>query len=100
MKRMISWNVNGIRACVGKGFLDAFAALDADIFCLQETKVQEGQLDLAPEGYHCYWNYAEKKGYSGTAIFTKEEPIAVFCGMDIQKHDTEGRLITLEFPDF
>ena len=100
MKRMISWNVNGIRACVGKGFLDAFAALDADIFCLQETKVQEGQLDLAPEGYHCYWNYAEKKGYSGTAIFTKEEPIAVFCGMDIQKHDTEGRLIMLEFPDF
>ena len=100
MKRMISWNVNGIRACVGKGFLDAFAALDADIFCLQETKVQEGQLDLAPEGYHCYWNYAEKKGYSGTAIFTKEEPIAVFCGMDIQKHDTEGRLITLEFPGF
>ena len=100
MKRMISWNVNGIRACVGKGFLESFAALDADIFCLQETKVQEGQLDLAPEGYHCYWNYAEKKGYSGTAIFTKEEPIAVFCGMDIQKHDTEGRLITLEFPDF
>ena len=97
---MISWNVNGIRACVGKGFLESFAALDADIFCLQETKVQEGQLDLAPEGYHCYWNYAEKKGYSGTAIFTKEEPIAVFCGMDIQKHDTEGRLITLEFPDF
>lgn len=100
MKRMISWNVNGIRACVGKGFLDAFASLDADIFCLQETKVQEGQLDLAPAGYHCYWNYAEKKGYSGTAIFTKEEPIAVFCGMDIQKHDTEGRLITLEFPDY
>ncbi len=100
MKRMISWNVNGIRACVSKGFLESFAALDADIFCLQETKVQEGQLDLAPEGYHCYWNYAEKKGYSGTAIFTKEKPIAVFCGMDIQKHDTEGRLITLEFPDF
>ena len=100
MKRMISWNVNGIRACVGKGFLDAFAALDADIFCLQETKLQEGQIDFAPAGYHCYWNYAEKKGYSGTAIFTKEEPIAVFCGMDIQKHDTEGRLITLEFPDF
>ena len=97
---MISWNVNGIRACVSKGFLESFAALDADIFCLQETKVQEGQLDLAPEGYHCYWNYAEKKGYSGTAIFTKEKPIAVFCGMDIQKHDTEGRLITLEFAHF
>ncbi len=100
MKRMISWNVNGIRACVGKGFLDAFASLDADIFCLQETKLQQGQIDLCPEGYHCYWNYAEKKGYSGTAIFTREEPIAVFNGMDIQKHDTEGRLITLEFPTF
>jgi exodeoxyribonuclease-3 len=97
---MISWNVNGIRACVGKGFLDAFASLDADIFCLQETKLQQGQIDLCPEGYHCYWNYAEKKGYSGTAIFTREEPIAVFNGMDIQKHDTEGRLITLEFPTF
>ena len=100
MKKMISWNVNGIRACVGKGFLDAFAALDADLFCLQETKLQPGQLDLAPAGYHCYWNYAEKKGYSGTAIFTKEEPLAVFCGMDIPAHDTEGRLITLEFNDF
>ena len=100
MKRMISWNVNGIRACVQKGFLESFALLDADIFCLQETKLQDGQLDLAPEGYHCYWNYAEKKGYSGTAIFTKEEPLAVFNGMDIQKHDTEGRLITLEFPTY
>ena len=100
MKRMISWNVNGIRACMQKSFPEAFAALDADIFCLQETKLQAGQLDFAPAGYHCYWNYAEKKGYSGTAIFTKEEPIAVFCGMDIQKHDTEGRLITLEFPTY
>lgn len=100
MKKMISWNVNGIRACVQKGFMESFAALDADLFCLQETKLQAGQIDLAPEGYHAYWNYAEKKGYSGTAIFTKEEPIAVFNGMDIQKHDTEGRLITLEFENF
>ena len=100
MKKMVSWNVNGIRACVQKGFMDSFAALDADIFCLQETKLQAGQIDLAPEGYHAYWNYAEKKGYSGTAIFTKEKPIAVFNGMDIQKHDTEGRLITLEFEKF
>ena len=100
MKRMISWNVNGIRACMNKGFAESFAALDADIFCLQETKLQQGQIDLCPEGYHCYWNYAEKKGYSGTAIFTKEEPLAVFNGMDIQKHDTEGRLITLEFPTY
>ncbi len=100
MKRMISWNVNGIRACMNKDFLASFAALNADIFCLQETKVQPGQIDFAPEGYHCYWNYAEKKGYSGTAIFTKEEPLAVFYGMDKPQHDTEGRLITLEFPAF
>ena len=100
MKRMISWNVNGIRACMNKDFLASFAALDADIFCLQETKVQPGQIDFAPAGYHCYWNYAEKKGYSGTAIFTKEEPLAVFYGMDKPQHDTEGRLITLEFPSF
>ena len=100
MKRMISWNVNGIRACMNKDFAASFAALDADIFCLQETKVQPGQIDFAPEGYHCYWNYAEKKGYSGTAIFTKEEPLAVFYGMDKPQHDTEGRLITLEFPAF
>jgi len=100
MKRMISWNVNGIRACMNKDFLASFAALDADIFCLQETKVQPGQIDFAPAGYHCYWNYAEKKGYSGTAIFTKEEPLAVFYGMDNPQHDTEGRLITLEFPSF
>ncbi len=100
MKKFISWNVNGIRACVTKGFLDAFAALDADIFCLQETKLQAGQIDLPLEGYHQYWNYAEKKGYSGTAIFTKQEPISVFLGMDKAEHDTEGRLITLEFENF
>lgn len=100
MKKMISWNVNGIRACVQKGFIDSFNSLDADIFCLQETKLQAGQIDLPLEGYHQYWNYAEKKGYSGTAVFTKEEPIAVFNGMDIAEHDTEGRLITLEFENY
>ena len=100
MKKMISWNVNGIRACVKKGFIDEFKKLDADIFCLQETKLQEGQIELELDGYHQYWNYAERKGYSGTAIFTKEEPISVFYGMDIQRHDTEGRLITLEFENF
>lgn len=100
MKKLISWNVNGIRACVQKGFLDSFKALDADIFCLQETKLQEGQINLELDGYYQYWNYAEKKGYSGTAIFTKEKPIAVFNGMDIAEHDTEGRLITLEFESF
>ncbi len=100
MKRFISWNVNGIRACVTKGFLDSFNSLNADIFCLQETKLQQGQIELDLPGYHQYWNYAEKKGYSGTAIFTKEEPIAVFYGLDIPRHDTEGRVITLEFPNF
>jgi len=100
MKKMISWNVNGIRACVQKGFVDAFRSLNADIFCLQETKLQAGQIELELEGYHQYWNYAEKKGYSGTAIFTKEEPISVFYGLDIPRHDTEGRLITLEFEKF
>lgn len=100
VKKFISWNVNGIRACVTKGFLESFTELDADIFCLQETKLQEGQIDMHLEGYHQYWNYAEKKGYSGTAIFTKEEPISVFYGMDIPEHDAEGRLITLEFSDF
>lgn len=100
MKKFISWNVNGIRACVTKGFLDSFKELDADIFCLQETKLQQGQIELELEGYHQYWNYAEKKGYSGTAVFTKEEPISVFYGMDKAEHDTEGRLITLEFPEF
>ncbi|MBQ9913102.1 MAG: exodeoxyribonuclease III [Clostridia bacterium] len=100
MKKFVSWNVNGLRACVTKGFPDSFRELNADIFCLQETKLQQGQIDLPLEGYHQYWNYAEKKGYSGTAVFTKEEPISVFYGMDKAEHDTEGRLITLEFPDF
>ena len=100
MKKFISWNVNGIRACVQKGFMESFAALDADIFCLQETKLQAGQIELDLPGYHQYWNYAEKKGYSGTAVFSKEEPISVFLGMDKAEHDTEGRLITLEFENF
>ena len=100
MKRFISWNVNGIRACLKKDFLDSFNALDADIFSLQETKLQAGQLDLDLPGYHQYWNYAEKKGYSGTAVFTKEEPLSVFYGIDSPDHDAEGRAITLEFPDF
>lgn len=98
--KLISWNVNGIRACLQKGFLDYFQAEDADIFCIQESKVQEGQVELPLEGYHQYWNYAVKKGYSGTAIFTKEEPLSVSYGMGIEKHDQEGRLITLEFPEF
>lgn len=98
--KFISWNVNGLRACVGKGFKDFFDSIDADIFCLQETKLQEGQIDFAPEGYHSYWNYAEKKGYSGTAIFTKQEPLSVTYGMGIEEHDKEGRLITLEFENF
>lgn len=99
-KRLVSWNVNGIRACLGKGFAEAFAVLDADILCLQETKVQAGQVDFAPEGYRCYWNYAERKGYSGTAVFSREEPVSVAYGMDIPEHDREGRVITLEFADF
>lgn len=98
--KLISWNVNGLRACVGKGFLDFFNEVDADIFCVQETKLQEGQIDLDLQGYHQYWNYAEKKGYSGTAVFTKVEPIAVFYGIDIDEHDKEGRVITLEYDDF
>ncbi|MBQ5995219.1 MAG: exodeoxyribonuclease III [Clostridia bacterium] len=100
MKKFISWNVNGIRACMNKGFTEAFDSLDADIFCLQETKVQPGQIDFAPEGYHCYWNYAEKKGYSGTAIFSKEEPLGVHYGINQPFYDNEGRVITLEFNDF
>lgn len=100
MKKMISWNVNGIRACVQKGFLDAFKELDADLFCLQETKLQEGQIELSLEGYHQYWNYAERKGYSGTAVFSREEPISVKYGLGIDRHDTEGRLITLEFENY
>lgn len=98
--KFISWNVNGLRACVGKGFLDFFKEADADIFCLQETKLQAGQIDLDLPGYHQYWNYAEKKGYSGTAIFAKEEPLSVSYGIGIEEHDHEGRVITLEYPDF
>ena len=98
--KFISWNVNGLRACADKGFADAFKALDADFFCLQETKMQEGQLDLNFDGYRSYWNYAEKKGYSGTAIYTKHEPVAVTYGLGIDEHDHEGRVITLEMPDF
>ena len=98
--KMVSWNVNGLRACVTKGFVDIFNELNADIFCLQETKLQEGQIDLPLDGYYQYWNYAEKKGYSGTAIFTKKEPLAVTNGIGIDEHNTEGRVITLEFEDF
>lgn len=100
MKKLISWNVNGLRACMGKGFNDFFQKMDADIFCLQETKISEGQIEFTPEGYNCYWNYAEKKGYSGTAIFTKEKPLSVAYGMGIEEHDHEGRIITLEFDNF
>ncbi|MGP1481392.1 MAG: exodeoxyribonuclease III [Hoylesella enoeca] len=98
--KFISWNVNGLRACVGKGFEETFKALDADFFCLQETKMQAGQLDLQFDGYTSYWNYAEKKGYSGTAIYTKHTPINVTCGIGIDMHDHEGRVITLEMSDF
>ena len=100
MKKLISWNVNGLRACVTKGFEDFFKEIDADIFCLQETKLQAGQIDFSPEGYHCYWNYAEKKGYSGTAMFTKEEPLSVRLGIGVEEHDREGRVITAEFENF
>ena len=98
--KLISWNVNGIRACVTKGFMDFFNEIDADIFCIQESKLQEGQLELEMPGYYQYWNYAEKKGYSGTAIFTKKEPMDVKYGIGIEEHDHEGRVITLEFEDF
>ena len=98
--KLISWNVNGIRACVQKGFLDFFKEIDADIFCIQESKCQEGQISLELEGYNQYWNYAEKKGYSGTAIFTKKKPLSVNYGIGIEEHDKEGRVITLEFEDF
>ncbi len=100
MKKLISWNVNGLRACVTKGFLDFFNSVDADVFCLQETKLQEGQIDLDLEGYHQYWNYAEKKGYSGTAMFCKDEPLSVAYGIGIEEHDKEGRVITAEFDDY
>ena len=98
--KLISWNVNGLRAIMGKNFMEFFTAADADIFCLQETKLQAGQIEMELPGYHQYWNYAEKKGYSGTAIFTKQEPIDVRYGIDIEEHDKEGRVITLEFADF
>lgn len=98
--KLISWNVNGLRAIVKKGFLDIFTELDADFFCLQETKLQEGQIDLDIPGYYSFWNYAEKKGYSGTAIFTKHEPISAAYGIGISEHDTEGRVITLEYDDY
>ncbi len=98
--KLISWNVNGIRACVGKGFLDYFKEADADVFCIQETKMQAGQLELDLEGYEQYWNYAQRKGYSGTAIFTKKKPLSVSYGIGIEEHDTEGRVLKLEFEDF
>ncbi|MFR5634448.1 MAG: exodeoxyribonuclease III [Monoglobales bacterium] len=100
MTKLISWNVNGIRACAGKGFLDFFRQADADVFCLQETKLQAGQLELDLPGYYQYWNYAEKKGYSGTALFTRQEPLSVTYGIGIPDHDREGRVITAEFPDY
>ena len=100
MKKFISWNVNGIRACLEKGFMDFFDSIDADFFCLQEIKLSEGQLEWNKEGYYAYWNYAQKKGYSGTAIFTKHEPLSVSYGMNIPELDNEGRLITLEYDNF
>lgn len=100
MLKLISWNVNGLRACYGKGFEEIFNRLDADFFCLQETKMQAGQLDLAFDGYQSYWNYAEKKGYSGTAIFTKHQPLSVAYGIGVDEHDHEGRVITLEMENF
>lgn len=99
-RKLISWNVNGLRACMDKGFMDFFDEADADIFCLQEIKLSEGQIDWNKSGYHAYWNYAEKKGYSGTAIFCKEEPLKVSLGIGIEEHDHEGRVITLEFEKF
>ena len=100
MKKLISWNVNGLRACMDKGFDEIFKSLDADVFCLQEIKLKEGQIDYLPDGYNAYWNYAEKAGYSGTALFSKEKPLSVSYGIGIEKHDTEGRVITAEFEKF
>lgn len=100
MKRFVSWNVNGLRACMEKGFMDTFRQLDADVFCLQETKLQQGQITLDLPGYYQFWNYAEKKGYSGTAVFSREEPLSVRYGLGIEQHDHEGRVITLEFPEY
>ncbi len=98
--KFVSWNVNGLRACIGKGFLDYFMGTDADVFCLQETKLSDGQLSLELPGYRLYWNYADKKGYSGTAVFAKEEPVSVTYGVGVTELDTEGRMITLEYPKF
>ena len=98
--KLISWNVNGLRACVQKGFLEYFQQVDADVFCIQESKLQEGQIDLDLPGYHQYWNYAVKKGYSGTAMFTKQEPLSVSYGIGMEEHDQEGRVITAEFPEY
>lgn len=98
--KLISWNVNGLRACVGKNFMDFFRKMDADVFCIQETKLQEGQISLELPEYHQYWNYAVKKGYSGTAVFAKSEPLSVSYGIGMEEHDQEGRVITLEYPDF
>ncbi len=100
MTKLISWNVNGIRAVMGKGFMEFFEREDADIICIQETKVQEGQITIAAEGYYQYWNYAQKKGYSGVAVFTKVKPVNVFYGIGVEEHDNEGRVITLEFDDY
>ena len=100
MKKLISWNVNGLRACVNKGFIDFFKEIDADVFCVQETKLQQGQIELDIEGYHQYWNYAEKKGYSGTAMFCRQKPLSVAYGIGIEEHDKEGRVITAEFENF
>lgn len=100
MKKLISWNVNGFRAVLQKNFLEYFNSVNADVFCLQEIKLQEGQVDFNPEGYNCYWNYAEKKGYSGTAVFTKEAPLSVSYDIGIDHHDKEGRVITLEFKEY
>ncbi len=99
-KKLISWNVNGLRACMGKGFEEFFQKVNADVFCLQETKLSEGQLDWKPEGYHAFWNYAQKKGYSGTAIFTREEPEGVTYGIGVEEHDKEGRVIAAEFAPY
>lgn len=98
--KLISWNVNGLRAVMGKDFENIFKTFDADVFCVQETKLQQGQIDFSPQGYSCFWNYAEKKGYSGTAVFSKKQPLSVSYGINIPEHDTEGRVITLEFPEF
>ncbi len=100
MKKLVSWNVNGIRSCLGKGFLDTFQTLNADVFCIQESKLQAGQCRLDLPGYHQYWNYAEKKGYSGTALFSREDPLSVSYGIGVAAHDTEGRVITAEFPEW